>query len=121
MGVEWETPENIQRAKASLDFVLKGCKCKTGCSTRRCSCRHKDSICGPGCQCLNCANTHTHPPTSESTDATSQLEVLDMLEEEQQEEEYVSDSSDDLDEQRVDKETTEVMLSVFGEDSEDDV
>ena len=29
-----------------------------------------------------------------------------MLEEEQQEEEYVSDSSDDLDKQRVDKETT---------------
>ena len=43
------------------------------------------------------------------------------MEEEQQEEEYVSDSSDDLDEQRVDKETTEVMLSVFGEDSEDEL
>ena len=37
LAVEWEVPENIEKAQASMEFMLKGCKCKGGCSTRRCS------------------------------------------------------------------------------------
>ena len=34
LEIDWEVQENIEKAKMSLDFVLKGCKCKTGCKTR---------------------------------------------------------------------------------------
>ena len=29
--------------------MLKGCKCKAGCSTKRCSCRNKEKECSIGC------------------------------------------------------------------------
>ena len=28
LAVEWEVPENIERAKASMEFMLKGCNAK---------------------------------------------------------------------------------------------
>ena len=34
LEIDWEVTENIDKAKASLDFVLSGCKCKTGCKTQ---------------------------------------------------------------------------------------
>ena len=39
----------------------KGCYCKSGCKTNRCSCKRsktegKDGYCGPGCKCQNCVN-----------------------------------------------------------------
>ena len=114
MEVEWEVPENIQKAKKSLDFMLKGCKCKGGCSTRRCSCKRSEKICGPSCQCINCTNIPTKAVTTE-------LETLDLLDEEQeQEEEYVSDSDDELDDLRVERETDDIMRFVFGDSSASD-
>ena len=37
--------------------MLRGCSCKTGCKTRRCSCRKAERKCGPGCGCCNCENS----------------------------------------------------------------
>ncbi len=70
------TLENIRKGKASLDIILKSCKCKAGYPTWRCSCRRKDSTCWPGRQCVN---TYVQPPTSESTAATSEHEIPDLL------------------------------------------
>ena len=39
LDVVWDVPRNIQRAKQRAKPVLGGCKCKTGCGTRRCGCR----------------------------------------------------------------------------------
>lgn len=120
MAVEWEVPENIENPQASMEFMLKGCKCKGGCSTRRCSCQRKDRVCGPSCQCINCVNTPTQPPTTQAY--VSELETLDLFDEEQdQEEEYVNDSDDDdLDELRIDSEMEEIMHFVFGDESDDE-
>ncbi len=42
---------------ARVTGLLKGCKCKAGCSTKRCSCRNKGRNCSIGCDCINCTNT----------------------------------------------------------------
>ena len=40
-----------------MNWYNKGCACKTGCLTNRCSCRKSLSgTCGPGCKCTNCSN-----------------------------------------------------------------
>ena len=36
LAIVWEAPENIRKTKARLEYVLSGCKCKTGCATLRC-------------------------------------------------------------------------------------
>ena len=118
--MEWEVPENIKKAQASMDFILKGCKCKGGCSTRRCSCCRKDRLCGPSCQCINCTNTPTQPATTQGY--VRDLETLDLLTEErdQEEAEYVHKSDDDLEDLRAEREEEGIMQFVFGEDSEED-
>ena len=55
-----EESENQTKAKERIQFVLKECKCKTGCTSKRCKCKKSECMCGPGCQCLNCLNTSTH-------------------------------------------------------------
>ncbi len=130
LQVIWEVEENVRRSKANLEFVLGGCKCKQGCSTRRCSCKKKDSLCGPGCQCRNCTNTTVN--TTSQGELLNSVEVQHLLEEERNDEnaddsdmEYVDTSDDDLDEIREeimdDEELNEIMHDVFGEDSDEDV
>lgn len=115
LAVVWEMPENVEKAKASLNFVMSGCKCKTGCSTRRCSCQNKGRICGPSCQCINCTNNaHT-----KETD-TADLEVEDLLNESGHDD-YIEESEDDLEEMRMDKELVEIMDSVFGPESDEEI
>ena len=37
--------------------LLNGCKCVTGCVTKRCYRRKNGKICPEGCKCINCYNT----------------------------------------------------------------
>ena len=39
-----------------LEFLSRGCICKTGCVNKRCSCRRKERSCGAGCECRGCKN-----------------------------------------------------------------
>ena len=57
LQVVWDTPENTLKVKERLDFALSGCKCKTGCKTRRCKCLKSGKTCGPGCECVSCDNS----------------------------------------------------------------
>ena len=50
LEIEWETEENIKKLKDKVDFVMNGCRCKTGCASNRCKCRKSMRVCGPGCQ-----------------------------------------------------------------------
>ena len=119
----WEVEENIQKSKASLEFVMSGCKCKKGCCDRKCSCQRKEKLCGPGCKCRNCQNTTT--TTTTQGISLDLVEIQDLLEEEQTSEtEYVDSSDDDLEEFREemmgDEELDEIMHNVFGDDSDED-
>ena len=55
--MDWDSLENIAAVDASVTGLLKGCKCKAGCSSKRCSCRSKGKECSIGCDCINCTNT----------------------------------------------------------------
>ena len=79
---EWEVPQNIATSKSSIDFFLSGCKCKTGCSTRICSCKKKERKCGPSCSCHFCKNTSlSQRETRETCANETDLVVNDLLEE----------------------------------------
>ena len=76
-------------------------------------------MCGPGCQCLNCVNTHCG---SEGWDEeVNQLEVEGQVENPETDQ-YVEESDEEDVEMNMyeDEETNLIMASVFGEDSEDD-
>ena len=54
--VEWDTEANIKAIKERVDVLTKGCKCATGCTTNRCSCKKKGKKCSAGCECTNCCS-----------------------------------------------------------------
>ena len=45
---------NIAAIRERIHSLLEGCKCSTGCTSRRCGCKRKGKICSISCQCLNC-------------------------------------------------------------------
>ena len=61
LNILWDTPENMQSVRDRISVLLKGCKCITGCESKRCSCKKRDAHCSEGCQCINCRNT-VHVP-----------------------------------------------------------
>ena len=105
----------MDRAKARLDFAMKGCKCRTGCGTRRCHCKQQGRTCGPACQCINYLNiTDARTPEED----IHELEVQDLVDEQQQADEYVDLSEDELHPGGPDDEETDLICqTVFGEDS----
>ena len=119
LAVVWELPDNIEKATASLNFIMSGCKCKTGCSTRRCSCQRKKRVCGPSCQCINCSNFTQSSTAVDTRSPCIDLEVEDLLSEPIQEE-YVEESDDDLQDERNDDELEDIMEFVFGPETDEE-
>ena len=66
--IMWDSPSNIQRIKTRVQELLHGCKCKTGCSTIRCSCKRLQKTCTEGCECRNCTN---YTESSDSSDSSA--------------------------------------------------
>ena len=64
LKVFWDTDENMQSIRKMVEILLQGCKCKTGCTTARCSCKKIKEICREGYQCINCENTEDLPNES---------------------------------------------------------
>ena len=114
LEVVWDTAENQARARERIDFVLKGCKCKTGCASNRCKCKKNMHVCGPGCQCLNCCNMPTHQ-NSQILDEAVDTE-LESHTHHWESDEYVDESGDDL--ELYDDEVNNVMDLVFGPESD---
>ena len=54
--VDWDSQENARDVQERVDLLTKGCKCRTGCTTLRCSCQKSGSTCSVGCECVNCNN-----------------------------------------------------------------
>ena len=121
LEIHWEVTENIEKAKSSLDFILCGCKCKTGCKTRICSCRKKERQCGPSCYCQFCTNNRK---TTQTNAPSHEIDLLvDELVQESDDGPYVDDSDDDLVEWRQeemddDEELRTLMEFVFGSESD---
>ena len=90
-SIDWESKEVLQRVKATLDFLDKGCSCKTGCKPKRCSCKKKERSCGAGCECKGCTNIHLKDP--DSTNATT-LSVCTQEESEDEVSEYETSDSE---------------------------
>ncbi len=59
LTIDWDSPANVATVDARVVGLLKGCKCKSGCSTKRYGCRNKWKECSIGCDCINCTNTQT--------------------------------------------------------------
>ena len=66
LTIVWDTDENIQTIHNRVEALLKGCKCTTGCSTGRCSCKRKGSLCLEGCECVHCTNMHEQNQSEET-------------------------------------------------------
>ena len=62
--IKWDSSENIKVVNERIDALLKGCKCGTGCTTRRCKCLKQGKKCSVGCDCTNCGNTAYHQNTA---------------------------------------------------------
>ena len=59
-AIDWEDIEVTDKVKNTIQFLTKGCSCKTGCASNNCGCKKKSNYCGPGCECQGCTNLLTH-------------------------------------------------------------
>ena len=97
LHIIWEVADNILKSQQKISYVLNGCACKTGCKIRQCKCKKNDTICGPGCHCVNCSNlltvgcTSTCMPQDEYNDEDEEFEKHDSVEQN----ELIEDSEDD--------------------------
>ena len=73
--IDWEDKGVQGEIQSTIDYLIRGCACKTGCKTKRCKCKKKGTHCGPGCECQGCANV----PLSGPQDLSSDEETDDVL------------------------------------------
>ena len=76
LSVIWDTPQNMQAVRDRISVLLKGCKCITGCTSKRCSCKRKETYCSEGCECINCRNIHAQYLQDDSDDEVALEEQL---------------------------------------------
>lgn len=101
--MDWDDECNTSRVSDHVQLLLRGCGCKKGCNTRRCSCLKSGKHCGPGCTCRNCQNVAS----------TAGTEVANIEEDERENDEAIRqqyfeemvDGDDDDEELEQDSET----------------
>lgn len=101
LEIDWDSQENLESVRYRVALLTKGCGCKKGCQTSRCSCV-KHNKCGPGCTCINCCNS----PTTNKPPDLLQMEIEDANGDEEE-----SDNEDDI---------NELMYRVFGSQTDSD-
>lgn len=101
MLIDWEADDVKLKIKSTLDFLSKGCGCKTGCKTNRCSCKKMGRSCGAGCECRGCTNMQlaSQPSLEEDEEEEEDEETEQEEEEAEDEEEEVVQQEYDDDEQ----------------------
>ncbi len=135
LGIQWDSPDNVSKSKERVEYVLSGCKCKTGCTLNsrlkpymtflqsvkylKIACCAKQTMqmykqgrnCRRGCKCVNCMNTpsnHLHVVEEDDLVLSDQCNSED---------EYVET---DCDEEINDEETDKIMNQVFGPESDNE-
>ena len=68
LNYEWDSELNIAKIKSRVASMLKGCKCRTGCTTAICGCRKRDQHCSEGCDCIGCTNRQDCKEVDEELD-----------------------------------------------------
>ena len=89
--IQYDTDEQVLIVKQRVSKFTKGCKCKSGCRTKRCGCIKQGLQCGPGCRCLNCENLLTSGDTD--IDIASEVEIRANSDDNDSDSEY-EDSND---------------------------
>ncbi len=56
LQIIWDTDQHMASVTEIVNHYMKGCSCKTRCSTNRCGCKKNGKECYPGCGCVNCKN-----------------------------------------------------------------
>ncbi|CAC5386182.1 unnamed protein product [Mytilus coruscus] len=73
--VVWDSEGNVQKVNDTIQWYTKGCSCKSGCTTLRCSCKKSaNKYCSPGCKCVNCVNLPNNVHQNIADDQDSDLE-----------------------------------------------
>ncbi|VDI21136.1 Hypothetical predicted protein [Mytilus galloprovincialis] len=92
--VVWDTEINLKKVNDTIQWYTKGCSCKSGSTTLRCSCKKSaNKYCSPGCKCVNCVNLPTNlnqavdDPDSDLEDSEQEEDIS-----------YESDSETDINE-----------------------
>ena len=75
LKIVWDTDDNMTKVRERVRTLLKGCGCKSGCQTKRCSCFKKEpsELCTAGCTCISCKNVR-QMKDSDSLDVNTVLE-----------------------------------------------
>ncbi|CAC5406690.1 unnamed protein product [Mytilus coruscus] len=102
-----DTEINMKKVNDTIQWYTKGCSCKSGCTTLRCSCKKSaNKYCSPGCKCVNCVNlpTNLNQPVDDPDS---------NLEDSEQEEDisYESDSETDINEFAADTSGNNQLLT----------
>lgn len=105
LAIDWDSEDNMRKIRSRVNLVLKGCSCKSGCTTKRCGCRKNEIHCGAGCSCKSCSNqehnVECHMDTEESESSSDDND----------------DSDTDLEQENDNLETyvDQIMTEVFGQ------
>ena len=79
LHIVWDSIENLQQVQKTVDYLTQGCKCKTGCESKRCICKKVSLHCGPSCQCVNCKNTLQYVAQNEETEHELRNEIFEDM------------------------------------------
>lgn len=121
LKVQWESERNITSIKENVAYLTKGCRCKTGCSTRRCGCQRNSLLCGPSCHCVNCQNsTSAVNSTCKEVQEEVQEEILEEGEDDEYDMEVVNDIEDDDDQLESIQEFLEEIFGVHLDEEEEE-
>ena len=109
-SIDWEDSDIQAQIEDTINFLTKGCSCKTGCKTRRCRCRRNERFCGPGCECMQCVNVLVETPP-EIDDHDDENDDYDNEDDEDNDDAQISTtySSSDEDVDEMHKLETEII------------
>ena len=95
--VDWEDDAVVGKIKATLEFLSKGCTCKSGCKNKRCDCVKSNRQCGASCECRGCTNMQlrTPPQLQQEEEEQDEQELEEELEEDKDEELESDEESDE--------------------------
>ena len=121
--IDWEAEEVQHEIQTTLTFLSKGCMCKTGCKTRRCSCRKGDRLCGAGCECRGCTNsiaTQAEELEVENEEEDEEDDEPEEIENEEEDEQEIGNEEEDED-QEFDEEEEHIQLEIVTDSFDDEV